>query len=199
MTNILYDGFRWSGMKPTEAYASAAYFNFLAQLMKDTRDGFTKNFSFLDILGGTLGGIAPLVQYHVTPFQPIRLRFTYSPQAFRLCKENCLTQVAKDMENQDYFASYLVNDILSDKMEKLWPDPLALTLGIGGNYPGESFLGFQNRRFLVGLDWDLENWWAKDSYSARRGLFYLGAIKLPALTVILYPEFQFSLLYPFTF
>jgi hypothetical protein len=201
----MYDGLRWTGLSKNASYFYAGTFNMGLQVLKDGRDGLAGNFSFLDIAAGTAGGYLPWIQYHVGVLRPLRLRFSYyrydNSQYMSASKDsNALPyNFLRDLRNHDYWASYLVNDILPQNLEKYWPDPLALAVGVGGWYKGESFLGFGQRRYSLGLDWDIENAWGSRYAPVRRTLFFAGLLKIPNATVVLYPEPEFQIFYPFRF
>ncbi len=202
-----YDGLRWAGLRRGPAYFWGGVLSSATQVAIDVKDGYSPEwgFSWQDVTAGTLGAFLPWLQSEVDLLRPMRLRFSYWVrdeaywESYRAGGADGYW--IDDYRNHDYWLTYLVEDALPPKAQKWWPNPLALSLGVGmarNQNPFDTLIT-PKRRYTFGLDWDWENTVQSDSWAMRRSLFYLGFLKLPAPSIVLWPKLEYHLSYPIVF
>lgn len=128
--SILYDIFKWSGLKSKNAACWAGGVSFLMQSSIEVFDGFSKQYgaSLGDVGFNAIGSLLFTTQQIITNKQRLKLKYSFIPSGLANKRPNVLgnsinEQMLKDYNGQVYWLSYSFGQRLS------W---LAIAAGYGG-------------------------------------------------------------------
>lgn len=209
MAEILYEGYRWSGLSEFNSYLFAGLSAMSTHIAIDIKDGFGPKwgFSIFDVLAGSIGGFLPMAERYVPVFKYVDLKWSYwiNSQAYYDWEHDASGTgiFTDDYVNQTFWASFKPYRLLPAAAQKYYPSWLAFAVGIsidGGVFTQEywDYRTGAHREVYISLDYDLEAL-RPHSRWARTLVKWLNYFKLPAPTLQVYPEVHWYWLYPIKF
>ncbi len=151
----------WSNFSDKTSMWLASILALSYQLYVETYDGYAKDWGFSpgDAMFDFGGAFYPLLQYYLPPLKYVNLKLSYYPSK-RLIKKDPNDKLYKnkfvidDYEGQSFYLSFKINNILSEKFEKYWPDFLCLAVG----YQMRNWNGYAvaDQNYFLTLDYDFE-------------------------------------------
>lgn len=190
MFSGVYDAANLSSERSTWFAATTAL---AFELFIEIEDGFGPQWGFSpgDAVANVLGAAYFVSQYYFPILKNFQPRWSYLPSQKMQDGEHKGGLLIDDYEGQKYWMGVRVNELLPKSMEKLWPDPLMISFGMGVSDLDGS--GGGQREFYIGLDFDAETIpmhggvWGFIKNSLNYAHFPLPGIKV-------YPEFEFMLI-----
>jgi hypothetical protein len=181
-SELLFKGYRWSGLNQNKALLYGAICSGLFQTTIEVMDGFSTNwgFSLSDFAANTVGTGTFVAQQKLWGEQKIRLKFSSFPQAYQqnvlvngqviqlqdrtqdLFGSSLIEKVLKDYNHQTYWISANINSVFAKSGLPQW---LNLSLGYGAN---NMYGGFDNTWTADGTEVNLTS----NGYQ-RYGQFYI--------------------------
>lgn len=187
LSQVLYTGYRWTGMEEGRARLWGAAGAALFSTYVEVEDGFsTWGFDRLDFAGDVFGAFWPVARYYLPYLANFDLKWMYLPSQ-NLHKPGDFPGqkhlIFDDYEGYSFWLSFKVNNLLPDAWEPYWPDFLCLAAG----YRARDILDPSLRRgeFMIGLDLDMTKVIPDDTWFLRslgESLNYL-RFPLPAVRV----------------
>lgn len=130
----------------------------LFQLYIEHEDGYATNWGFSpgDASANVLGALYPILRFYYPYLNNFSFKMSYWPA--NLNKVDPIsgheTILTDDHEGHKFWLSARMNNLLPNKLEKYWPDFLALAVGMG--VKDLDGLGGGTRDFYIALDFDAE-------------------------------------------
>jgi hypothetical protein len=163
------------------------------ELFIEIEDGFGPQWGFSpgDAIADVLGAAYFIGQYYYPRLKNFQPRWSYFPSKKMQEGQHKGGLLIDDYEGQKYWMGVRVNSLLPKSLEKIWPDPLMLSFGMGVRDLDGA--GGGQREFYIGLDFDAETIpmhggvWGFIKNSLNYFHFPLPGVKV-------YPEFEFMLI-----
>jgi hypothetical protein len=161
---FLSEGLIASGINWDDANIYGSAFGLLFQSYIEVEDGFAKDWGFSpsDWYFDAIGPIFFLAQHYVPALQNITLKWQYVPSEWTGKPIiNRPRTFIDDYNSSTFWYSLKVNNIIPDKWKKYWIPWLNIAFGYGADaieakiIPGEPHDRLANRRYVIGLDYDL--------------------------------------------
>ena len=187
-SDMFFHTLRWANVPEEKAHWYGAGFGTFIQLAIEVKDGYAPRWGFskYDVLAGTVGSLFTVGQYYSGFLSDLDMKISYYPRSRRYFEYNKNGHLIDDYINQNYWISWNVNNYLPEKLEKYWPDFLALAAGVGIDETTDG-RGGGNYEIYLALDYDLKAILKnKQSRFWKTTKHLLNYIKLPA------PAIRFS-------
>lgn len=207
---ILYEGYRWSGVSEFYSYLFAGLSAMSTHIAIDVKDGFAPRwgFSIFDVLSGSLGGFLPMAERYVPVFKYVDLKWSYwinTKAYYRWEHDASGTGIfTDDYVNQTYWASFKPYRLLPSAARSYYPSWLAWAVGFSVD-DGLYTTAYKHHHYevahyelYIAMDYDLEAFRPQSRW-ARTLIKWLNYFKFPAPTVQVYPDVHWLWLYPIKF
>jgi hypothetical protein len=127
----------WSGFRPEKAVWYGAAIGSLFELYVEVQDGFSTLWGFdrVDAATDIAGAFFPVAKYYSPFLQNVDLKFSYlrsnaePPRGGPFANQKHL--IMDDYEGQRFWLSFKIGKVLPNSMKSIWPNFLALALGVG--------------------------------------------------------------------
>ena len=215
LAQTLNDAYTWVGFGPRSAALLGTVTSWAALLEIEMRDAYFDQwgFSIPDFVANTAGASLPLIHALFPRTTAIRFKFSYFPSALyrdrerrALAGQPHIDHAIDDYEGMTAWMTIAIDEWLSGRAGKLWPDYLGLGLGYGvvglhgSNVKSRGrFKHYKDRldarpEFFLGLDYDARHLPGRHPlwrYFAEQ----LNWIRFPAPAIRVYPDLRFYLIY----
>jgi hypothetical protein len=127
----------WSGFRPEKAVWYGAAIGTAFELYVEVQDGFSTLWGFdrVDAAADIAGAFFPVAKYYTPFLENVEVKFSYLPSNAEPPRsgpfQNQKRLVVDDYEGQRFWLSFKVGNLLPKPLKPVWPDFLAIALGLG--------------------------------------------------------------------
>lgn len=126
-------------------------------------DGYTSyNFSSEDLLANSFGALYGLLQQKVSYLQYFKPKFSYIPSQLYIDNGFNNWTVTKDYNGHLYWMTFDLHNMLPKNLQRYWPAFLNPGIAYGINGYLETTPENLERKFCVGLDWNLSSFFIRN-------------------------------------
>lgn len=188
MSKLATDALMTSGFSQDLAVISGGLIGAGYQFFVEVQDGFGKGWGFSpsDVYANTAGSVFHILQHFVPFFSHISYKASYYPAPWmgELTRKGAVTPI-DDYSAWTWWFSFDIHGMLPEEAKAFWPSWLNLSVG----YASRNLeWATASRRYVIGLDYNLEKLLPDGSPFWNWFRQYLNVLKLPSPTL----EFAFT-------
>lgn len=189
--DVFARAFRWSGAAPRRAALYGAALSVAAHTVVEVKDGLSPNWGFspYDLGAGVVGAFYPLAQTYSGFLAHSQLKFSYRRRDDLYFDNYRYATWINDYNNQTYWLSYNPDAALPPAAARLWPDFLAVAVGVGID---DHLYGSRQGTLevFIALDVDVPRLLPSQSPLWEGVKHYLNYLKLPTPALRLTPRLR---------
>lgn len=202
IASMVADGFLWSGVSPHWSYGSAWAFSTMVQGAIDLKDGYTPGFGFSkwDVIAGSAGAALPWIEYSIFGHdqKEVDLKFSYYKNNNVYYEKFGVSHGLDEYVNQTYWVTWYPQIRSMEYWKRIWGVSMGFSIDEGTLTRGK---GRGQWEIYLAADYNLEEIFQVQTWDPfwRGCIRYLNHSKLPAPTLVLYPELEVQWMYPIRF